>query len=296
MVDLEKVRIFYHVAKEGSLKRASQVLELSESVISRHLSRLETELQIKLFVRRKAGLALTDDGETFYAKINLSMSNLETVIAESPHDRENKKDIRIITTNGIIGIMVSSLLPEFLDENPDVNVRMTTITQGVDLVSSKADVAIMNKIQSDGAIQHRRLFTFHNYLYASETYLKKYGAPKNIADLDNHHLISSYPEMPGHRGNVDWHLKKDHDVHTYRRARFAVDSSACSLEAAEKGMGIVSVGQEFPYLERYGLVKILPHHGSDVDIFFISRSFEIPSPIIEKLYNFLKNNLGGFSD
>lgn len=295
MVDLEKVRVFYHVAKEGSVKRASRILDRSESVISRHLSDLEENLNRKLFVRRKAGLELTPAGEDFYGQINVSMGNLETVIAEAPANQDTQRDIRIVTTNGIMGVIISNVLPEFLDDNPDINIRLMTITQGLDFTSSKADVAILTKIQNDNALQQRRLFTFHNFLYASRSYLEKHGVPTSIADLDQHHLISAYPGTPGHRGNVDWHLKKEHDVHSYRHARFAADSAMCALEAARRGVGIAAMGQEFPYLEEYGLVQLLPEHRLDIDIFFISRAGEIPSPNIEKLYHFLKNALNRFT-
>ena len=90
MVDLEKIRIFYHVALEGSLLKASSVLELSSPSISKHLADLENKLNIKLFIRKRRGLQLTEAGEKLFVVASTSIKDLENISKEISH-----KDVHI---------------------------------------------------------------------------------------------------------------------------------------------------------------------------------------------------------
>ncbi len=61
--DLEDLRAFVAVAREGGVSRAAAQLHLSQPAISLRLQRLAEGLGLALFRRRPHGLALTDDGE-----------------------------------------------------------------------------------------------------------------------------------------------------------------------------------------------------------------------------------------
>ena len=55
---------FWAVAKEGSLRRASEVLHVSQPSISSQLKQLEESLGAPLFTRTTRRLILTDTGQT----------------------------------------------------------------------------------------------------------------------------------------------------------------------------------------------------------------------------------------
>ena len=55
---------FWAVAKEGSLRQASEVLHVSQPSISAQLKQLEESLGAPLFTRTTRRLILTDTGET----------------------------------------------------------------------------------------------------------------------------------------------------------------------------------------------------------------------------------------
>ena len=55
---------FWAVAKEGSLRRASEVLHVSQPSISAQLKQLEESLGAPLFTRTTRMLILTDTGQT----------------------------------------------------------------------------------------------------------------------------------------------------------------------------------------------------------------------------------------
>ena len=79
MVDLELYRIFKVVADEENLTRASEILNISQPAVTKHIHNLEDELEIKLFDRTKYGMKLTIDGKQIYNQIKGAINTLMNV-------------------------------------------------------------------------------------------------------------------------------------------------------------------------------------------------------------------------
>lgn len=61
-MDLTQLRAFVTVAREGNLTRAAERLHLTQPAVSLQIKSLQAVLNLQLFVRTPAGMALTDDG------------------------------------------------------------------------------------------------------------------------------------------------------------------------------------------------------------------------------------------
>jgi len=57
-MDWDKLKIFYAVAEAGNFTKATYILNLSQSAISRQIQSLEQELKTQLFERHARGLSL----------------------------------------------------------------------------------------------------------------------------------------------------------------------------------------------------------------------------------------------
>lgn len=62
MIDLELYRVFYTVAKCGSLSKAAQQLFVSQPAVSQSVKQLENQLGVRLFNRTYKGIELSDEG------------------------------------------------------------------------------------------------------------------------------------------------------------------------------------------------------------------------------------------
>ena len=62
MVNLELYRVFYTVAKCGSLTRAAEELYISQPAVSQSIKQLENQLGVTLFNRTHRGMQLTENG------------------------------------------------------------------------------------------------------------------------------------------------------------------------------------------------------------------------------------------
>jgi len=65
-MDWDKLRIFHTVAEAGSFTHAGEMLNLSQSSVSRQISTLEESLGVPLFHRHARGLLLTEQGELLH--------------------------------------------------------------------------------------------------------------------------------------------------------------------------------------------------------------------------------------
>ena len=89
-MDLESLKSFYHVAKEGSFSRAAKVLHVSQPAMSVRIKTLETELGERLFDRARQGVALTEAGAVLFESAEKIFSDVEEALTR----------LRELTTSG----------------------------------------------------------------------------------------------------------------------------------------------------------------------------------------------------
>lgn len=289
MIDIEKLRSFYYVIKEGTLLKAAAVLEKNHTTLSKHLTELEGTYNVKLFVRKRKRMELTEKGKELFKLAQNTIPSLENGATEILAPKAQPNNIRIITTTGIIGVWVLKKVKELTEEFPDLKVAIITTNADIDFETSKADVGILPKQNSKGLSQ-KKIKILHPQLFASPEYLKKNGSPKDIEDLKNHKLISYYSDYEGNIGNMDWHLKKDLPDHMLRESYLSINSGFLLFEAACQGLGIITLGEEFEYIKNSGLVKVLPHEpGPPIDIFYVTRADVVTTKVQKKFLEILGN-------
>ncbi|MEZ3506111.1 MAG: LysR family transcriptional regulator [Lachnospiraceae bacterium] len=67
--NLEYYKVFYHVARAGSLTVAAGELNISQPAVSQSVKQLETALGVRLFARASKGVHLTAEGELLYGYV-----------------------------------------------------------------------------------------------------------------------------------------------------------------------------------------------------------------------------------
>lgn len=106
-IDFELYRIFYVVANNCNITKASKELNISQPAISKSIKNLEKQLGGQLFIRTKRGVILTEEGKEFYNYIKQAI--------ELINNAENKFTDLINLEIGCIKIGASTTLTkEFL--------------------------------------------------------------------------------------------------------------------------------------------------------------------------------------
>ena len=131
---------------------------------------------------------------------------LEAARAKLTDSRERPNgDLKVTTTVGIGVHWLTPRLGEFIDLYPDIRITLITTDEELDLAMREADVAIRLRQPTQPDLIQRKLFSVHFHAYASPEYLKRFGTPRTLEDLDNHRiLLLGGSIVPTYLQNRNW--------------------------------------------------------------------------------------------
>ena len=241
-MDWDKLRIFHAVAEAGSFTHAGEQLNLSQSAVSRQIAALEESLTTPLFHRHARGLILTEQGEVLFRTVHEVFGKLamaEAILLDSK-DRP-RGELKVTATMAFGSVWLAPRVREFIDLYPDINVILLLHDDELDLSMREADVAIRMRKPVQPDLVYRKLMTFHYHIYSSPQYLKRFGTPKNLDDLDNHKLITYGEEAPPPLRDVNWLVTAGKPASTKRQPIMQVNNAYAIMRAVESGLGIASI-------------------------------------------------------
>ena len=257
-MDWDKLKIFHTVAEAGSFTKASTILNLSQSAISRQIQSLEKDLKIHLFERHARGLVLTNNGEYLFQTAHEVISKLKDVEATLGEDKDKINGKLIVTT--VVSFGTTWLTPrikEFMDLHPGIEIELIFDDKELDLATRQADVAIRMRRPKQLNLIQKKFVDFNYHIYGSNKYLEKNGYPKNLRDLDKHKFITYGKGAPSPVYNPDWVLKVGTKEVKKRKSLMKVNSVYGLLLAVQSGVGLAALPDYITH-NINGISKVLP--------------------------------------
>lgn len=255
--DWDKLRIFHAVAEAGSFTRAGEILNLSQSAVSRQISALEESLGVALFYRHARGLLLSEQGELLDRTTREMFTKLTFTTARIMDTRERPwGPLRITTTVAYGSIWLTRRLKEFLEEYPDIDVSLVLSDDELDISMRKADVAIRVRPPTQPDLIQRHLTDVKYRIYASPQYIKQYGIPRTVEELDDHHIIVYGEAAAPPVENLNWLL----DIGAGEKKRHAilrVNNIYGIYRAVRSGIGIGAL-PDYMTGHAEDLVQVMP--------------------------------------
>ena len=195
MNNLELYKIFYTVAKCGSLTKASEELFISQPAISQAIKQLEKNMGGRLFVRTPKGVELSDDGgKQIFPLVEKAIS----LIKEAENKFSEIKD----TESGVITICASDtvsthfLLPylkAYHEKFPNVNLIFKNCTSSEtleNLKNGKGDLGFVNlPIDDTGVKLSSKVMSLSDTFVASEKFKDLKDREVSLRDLQNYPLL-----------------------------------------------------------------------------------------------------------
>ena len=271
-MDWDKLRVFHAVAEAGSFTHAGEVLNLSQSAVSRQISALEESLNLPLFHRHARGLILTEQGELLYRTARDVFSKLAMTEALLTESRERAQGpLKITTTVAFGSLWLTPRIKDFLDAFPDIQVTMVLFDGELDLAMREADVAIRMMPPRQPDLVQRHLLSMNYRIFAAPAYIEAHGEPKTPEDLDAHRIIvyGDDARVPAPVTNVNWLLDAGASPDRPRRPVLEVNNIYGIYRAVKSGLGIAAL-PEYLCNEADNLVPILPEmKGPKFDAYFV---------------------------
>ncbi|UYN97855.1 MAG: LysR family transcriptional regulator [Enhydrobacter sp.] len=268
-MDWDKLRIFQAVADAGSFTHAGEVLKLSQSAISRQIGALEEQLGVMLFHRHARGLILTEQGELLYRTARDMSTRVHTAEALLRANQDKPAGrLKVTTTIGFGSTWLTAQMHEFIQTYPEIDVSLVLSDNELDLGMREADVAIRMVMPRQPGLVQRHLLTVRSHVYASHTYIQKYGRPRNVAELEQHRLIIFGEDARAPVQDVNWLLHEGNPDENPRQVVLRVNNTYGIFRAVETGLGIASL-PDYLARESTKLEMVLPEvNVRTTDVYF----------------------------
>ena len=231
------MRIFVSVVQRGSFALAAKDFDLTPSGVSKIVTRLEGRLGVQLLTRTTRRLALTSEGRTYLLRCREILGAIEAAESELTLSKGRPRGRLCVSAGTAVGRhQLVQLLPEFLEQYPDITVDLRITDRRVDLVADNIDVAVRAGPLDDSSLLARKVAVARRTIVASPTYLTKHGTPKHPADLLKHNCIT----IDGFPNLRRWPFQTPDGIQRVAvSGNLTTDNADAMLDLAIAGHGIV---------------------------------------------------------
>jgi DNA-binding transcriptional LysR family regulator len=170
-MDLEDLPTFVDVADAGGVSSAARRLEVSKSIVSRRLFRLEAELGVQLLARTTRGAALTEAGVTFREHAARVCAEIDIALETIMPAGELRGRLRIAAPLSLGPTHLAPVFAEMARRHPLLHVHASYSDPFVDIVGEGFDWArhrLASRSHHQGLSGFRRPCSGHDALCCSD--------------------------------------------------------------------------------------------------------------------------------
>lgn len=238
-INFELYKIFYFVATNKSITKASSVLMISQPAVSQGIQNLESALNTTLFIRTKKGVILTSEGEELYKYIKEGISyfiNGTNKINELKN--LDSGILRIGASTSLTENYLMKYISKFHRLHPNIEIKIiNNLTDNLlyDLRNGNVDIVIGSKFKENKDLKFNYLFS-SEYIFVSNKNIDK----SNYDVLKDKLVLQVYPSIL--RSTFDEYLKNNK-----KSANIVMEvvSHKLVVESVLAGLGIGLVVKEY---------------------------------------------------
>ncbi|MET3395816.1 DNA-binding transcriptional LysR family regulator [Variovorax sp. 1140] len=244
---LPDLDVFASVAKHRSFRAAATQRDVSVSLISQTIRRLEEQMGVTLLTRTTRSVTPTAAGLELLRELEPSLASIHRAVERLNQHRDSPfGTLRINAPAPVAQFLLAGLAARFVAMHPGVSMEITADAAMTDIVRDGFDagVRIDKDLQQDMVAV--RIGAPQRYaVVGSPSYFARHPAPKSPRDLAGHHCIQR--RFPG-GGLQTWDFQRRHAAANTGPSRLVVNDAQVAVNAAVAGGGLAYVHQK--YVER----------------------------------------------
>jgi len=180
---IDSMRLLVRLADLGSFSRAAEASGISQSAVSKELSRVESALGVQLLRRTTRGLSLTEAGAVYVDAIRKVLQDIEDVETRLSEAHASPSGLLRVAMSASFGrLYVTPHLSEFFSLYPDVQIDFEMSDRNANLVAENIDLAIRIGALADSQLVARRIGRSECITVGSPSYFALYGVPSHPLD------------------------------------------------------------------------------------------------------------------
>ncbi|MFJ3522907.1 LysR family transcriptional regulator [Pseudomonas sp. NPDC090203] len=250
------------VVDTGSFVKAAEVLDMTQSGVSRAVARLESRLGIRLFDRTTRSVKLTDEGRRLYEEVAPLLAGLEEAATQASGSATAVRGrLRVNVDPYFSRLILAPALGDFMATYPELELDLVTRDELGDLVADGVDLAVRFGEQPSSSLIGRQLLKTCVLTVASPAYLEKHGRPQHPSDLqDPRHVCIDFRDPQTGRPFA-WEFQREGErLVLNTRRRLMVNDVGTMHRICEQGQAVAQVlalGVE-PAIREGRLVELFP--------------------------------------
>lgn len=237
---LDALAIFVAVAERQSFVEAARQLSRSPASVTRAVGALEERLQTRLFNRTTRSVALTDAGARYLDRCRRVLATYDELEAVNFGERVEPRGWINVTAPAMFGrLHVLPLLRSFLEDYPQVDVRLLLLDRVVSLVDEGLDLGVRIGQLPDSTLRAVRVGQVRRVVCATPQYIARRGVPATPRDLTNHSVVACTTVTPV---PDRWSFHHPSGVTSVTvTPRLVVNTTAAAIDAALEDLGLTCV-------------------------------------------------------
>lgn len=216
------------IVDSGTFAAAGDILNMSQSGVSRSIARLEARLGIRLLERTTRSVSLTDEGRRFYEQVMPLLAGLEEAVASAAEGTTSVRGrLRVNLDPYFSRLILGPKLGAFLENHPQLRLELITTDRLGDLVADGFDLAVRFGHPRPSTLVARKLLDSRMVTVAAPAYLKRHGHPTDPHELEKGHHVCIQFRDPETGRPYPWEFHK-------RRKKLVLETSG-SLTVNDAG-------------------------------------------------------------
>lgn len=228
---IANLQAFEAVARRRSFALAAAELHLTASAISHQISRLEAQLDIRLFERSAHGVRLSPAGEHYLLHVGAALSSIASATDDLRQGIRNS--LYVHSAPSLASLWLMPRLHRFAQAYPDISLNLSAAHTPSDFALGQADVDIRYGAPQWGDLVVEPLFVESIVPMASPAFIKQHKLKR----------VEQLLELPLIQSNVnvvqwsDWFARFTR-LRAPDRFPLRFDRTQMSLDAAMQGLGV----------------------------------------------------------
>ena len=264
---LSDSNVFVAVVRCGSFANAARSLNLSQSVASRAVARLEKRLGVRVLDRTTRSVSLTDDGRGLFERLEPVLQGFEDAFSSVAEEQSRVRGrLRVKMHPTLAHVINGEQLKAFLENYAELSVEFLSSDKLGDLVGEGIDIGLYVGELPSSSLIAKRLLDTRVITVAAPAYLAKHAKIGHPSDLlkQEHTLIDYRNPETGRTFQWEYHRGRK-IVKIATPGRLIVSDIANLHGICVAGWGIAQVLEVAvkPMLETGALVKLLPEWGDE---------------------------------
>ena len=229
------MQVFVKVAETRGFAEAARQLNMSPPAVTRAIASLEDLIGARLFTRTTRTVKLTEAGIRYFDDCQRILSDIVEAEAAAGGSYATPAGTLSVTASALFGRdYITPILMEYLDQNPDVNVRALFVDRITNLIDEGIDVGIRIGDLADSSFSAIRVGSVRRLVCGAPDYFEKYGIPQQPSDLAAHKIIVSSTSW----SSLDWRFGRDQKNHVHIKPRLTMSTYDAVIKATVQGWGL----------------------------------------------------------